>query len=244
MDFLTKVLEDNTSPAIVEQCSPYLSNVSCLFCNPYAAHLFDVENGDARRLFPWLCYDYCLEAYSRCYTVLLRMFKLKHATFGLTKSPANDLVLEQDARSFCDQVIPDESPYCYPQILDGPRLPDIDPQETSGGLDCICARPVASGLRNPLTAVHSGDGTGRLFIVEQLGVVRILLYDNALLPQPFLDITSRVLTSGRAGDERGLLGLAFHPEFYRNGKFYVYYSTLVNFQHWSRVSEFTLSAGR
>lgn len=243
MDFLTKVLEDKTNPTIVAQCTPYLRNISCLFCNPYAAHLFDVESGDARRVFPWLCYDYCLEAYTNCYPVLLRLFKLKHADFGLAKSPANSSVLEQDAMLFCDQVITNESPYCYPQILDGPRLPDIDPQETSGSLSCICGKPVASGLRNPLVATHSGDGTGRLFIVEQLGVIQALTSDNILLPQPFLDISSKVLTSGRLGDERGLLGLAFHPDYYRNGRFYVYYSTRVNFEHWSRVSEFTVRAG-
>ena len=243
VDFLVKVLEDRTNSTIVAQCRPYLRNISCLFCNPYAAHLFDVESGDVRRVFPWLCHDYCLEAYRNCYPVLLRLFKLRHEDYGLTKSPADSSALEQDARSFCDQVIPQESPYCYPQILNGPRLPDVDPQETSGGLNCICGQPVATGLRNPLVATHSGDGTGRLFIVEQLGVIRILTANNTLLPQPFLDISSQVLTSSRIGDERGLLGLAFHPQYNTNGRFYVYYSTSVNFQHWSRVSEFTVSTG-
>jgi hypothetical protein len=243
VDFLVKVLEDRTNQSLVDQCTPYLRNISCLFCNPYAAHLFDVEGGDVRRAFPWLCHDYCLEAYVNCYPVLLRLFKLKHANFGISKSPPDSLTLERDARTFCDQVIPEESPYCYPEILNGPQLPNVDPQETSGDLNCVCGKPVASGLRNPLVAIHSGDGTGRLFIVEQLGVIRVLTSNSTLLPQPFIDISSRVLTSARAGDERGLLGLAFHPEYYRNGRFYVYYSTAVNSQHWSRVSEFTVSAG-
>jgi glucose/arabinose dehydrogenase len=62
------------------------------------------------------------------------------------------------------------------------------------------------------------DGSGRLFIVQQAGVIRILV-DGALLPTPFLDISSLVVCCG----ERGLLGLAFHPDFTTNGYFFVYY---------------------
>lgn len=185
-----------------------------------------------------------MEAYKNCYPVLLRMFKLKHAEFGLSKSPANSSVLDKDAESFCDQAVPDQSSYCYPQVLDGPQLPDIvDPPDTAGSLDCICGQPVASGLRNPLAATHSGDRSGRLFIVEQIGAVKIVTADNVLLPRAFLDITSEVLTSSRVGEERGMLGLAFHPNYVSNGRFYVYYSTVVENAHWSRVSEFTVSAG-
>ena len=244
VDFLSKVLSSKTNQTILNQCTPYLRNISCLFCNPYAAHIYDVENGDDRRPFPWLCGDYCVEAYRHCYFVLLRMFKLKHADFGLAKNPVNSSQLEEDASSFCRQVIPNQSPYCYPEILNGPQLPGIDPQERSGDLGCICGLPVASGLRNPLVATHSGDGTGRLFIAEQLGVIRVLTRRNELRTQPFLDISSQVLTSSRVGDERGLLGLAFHPRYRSNGKFYVYYSTYFNNGHWSRVSEFSVSSSK
>lgn len=103
-------------------------------------------------------------------------------------------------------------------------------------------KPVTSGLRNPLSALHSGDGTERLFIIEQIGLIRILLANNTLLTQPFLNIESRVLISRSSrGDERGLLGLAFHPNYRDNGKFYVYYSTTISNSHYSKVSEFTVS---
>lgn len=227
----------------MDECKPYLRNISCLPCNPYAAHIFDVEVSQVRRPFPWLCQDYCVKAYRHCHTVLLPMFKLQHKDFSLTQNPANLSVLEDDAVSFCSQVNPVTSPYCYPQILDGPQLPEVDPEETPGGLNCICAQSVATGLRNPVVATHSGDGTGRLFIVEQLGIIRVLMADNSLLLQPFLDIQSQVRISGSRGDERGLLGLAFHPNYDSNGKFYVYYTTLVNSLEYSRVSEFTVSSG-
>lgn len=79
--------------------------------------------------------------------------------------------------------------------------------------------PVVSGLSNPVAVRHAGDGSGRLFIVEQAGRIRIFDGDQ-LLATPFLDI--RALVS--SGGERGLLGLAFHPDYPANGYFYVNYT--------------------
>ena len=107
-------------------------------------------------------------------------------------------------------------------------------------MGCVCGLPVATGLRNPIAAVHSGDGSGRLFVVEQIGQIHVLDANNTLLSEPFLDISDRVLISAKKGDERGLLGLAFHPEFEQNGRFFVYYFTSVNSNDESRISEFHL----
>lgn len=78
----------------------------------------------------------------------------------------------------------------------------------------------ASGFKSPVDIQHAGDGSGRLFIVEQAGVIRIL-QNGAPLEPPFLDITDRV---NDRGNEQGLLGLAFHPDFASNGFFYVNYT--------------------
>ena len=67
---------------------------------------------------------------------------------------------------------------------------------------------------------HAGDGSGRLFVLEQTGRIRII-DGGTLLPTPFLDLRSSVLYGG----ERGLLGLAFHPSYETNGKFYVDFVT-------------------
>lgn len=79
--------------------------------------------------------------------------------------------------------------------------------------------PVVSGLEFPVDIQHAGDGSGRLFLVEQAGRIRIL-QDGALLAEPLLDIRARV----RAGGERGLLGLAFPPDFASKRHFYVNYT--------------------
>jgi glucose/arabinose dehydrogenase len=77
---------------------------------------------------------------------------------------------------------------------------------------------VASGLDSPIF-LAAPNGDQRLFIVERPGRIRII-QNGTLLPQPFLDISARVLLSG----EGGLLSMAFDPQFARNGYFYIYYT--------------------
>jgi glucose/arabinose dehydrogenase len=84
---------------------------------------------------------------------------------------------------------------------------------------------IASGLERPVLATHAPGDTGRLFIVEQRGVIRILdLTTNTLNATPFLDIDALVAGGVSGNDERGLLGLAFHPDYEVNGFFYVNYT--------------------
>jgi glucose/arabinose dehydrogenase len=79
---------------------------------------------------------------------------------------------------------------------------------------------VASGLSQPLDLQSALDDQTRIFVVEQAGRVR-LIKNGALVPSPFLDITGRV---GSGGNEQGLLGLALHPRFRANGRFFVNYT--------------------
>lgn len=81
-------------------------------------------------------------------------------------------------------------------------------------------RVVATGLAAPLLVANAGDGSGRLFVVEQEGRVRIVSRDGHLLERPFLDISDRISSGG----ERGLLGLAFHPGFPADPRFFVDYT--------------------
>ena len=76
------------------------------------------------------------------------------------------------------------------------------------------------GLDHPVDVQHAGDGSGRLFIVEKAGRVRVVR-DGRLLEAPFLDITGRVTS---LSSEQGLLGLGFHPAYETSGYFYVNYT--------------------
>lgn len=98
-------------------------------------------------------------------------------------------------------------------------------------------RVVASDLQRPVYFTHAGD-TGRAFIVQQRGLIRVLdLETDTILSTPFIDLSSRV---SQSGNERGLLGLAFHPDYSSNGLFYV------NYTHISTgatvVAQFSVSA--
>jgi len=86
------------------------------------------------------------------------------------------------------------------------------------GTSGLVATPVVSGLSSPVW-LTAPPGDPRLFVVEQRGTIRIVKGD-ALLPEPFLDLRSAVASGG----ERGLLSLAFHPDYAANGRFYVDYT--------------------
>lgn len=99
----------------------------------------------------------------------------------------------------------------------------------------VALEKVAGGLSRPTFVTHAGDGSGRLFVLEKQGRIRII-EGGKLLPEPFLDITNVVKSSG---NEQGLLGLAFHPGYERNGRFFVYYTAQDND---NTVAEFRVSA--
>lgn len=106
---------------------------------------------------------------------------------------------------------------------------------------------VAGGFTAPVALVAAADGSGRLFVVDQIGIVKILTGNDRVLDRPFLDIGDRLVSLEPGYDERGLLGLALHPDFARNGRFFVYYSAPLRpgapagWNHTSRISEFTVS---
>ncbi len=92
---------------------------------------------------------------------------------------------------------------------------------------------VAEGLTEPLFLTHAGDA--RLFVVEQPGVIRLIV-EGELRPEPFLDLRTRVNDSA---NEQGLLGLAFHPDYAANGWLFVNYTDAAGD---TIIARFTVSA--
>jgi len=102
---------------------------------------------------------------------------------------------------------------------------------------------VADGLTSPIGVVASPDNTGRLFVLDQVGKIWIIDQTGNKLSTPFIDVTSTMVALSASYDERGLLGLAFHPQFATNHKFYVYYQLPPRTgNNLSRISEFQASA--
>jgi glucose/arabinose dehydrogenase len=81
-------------------------------------------------------------------------------------------------------------------------------------------QPVAGGFERPVYVTDAGDGSGRLFVVEKRGIIRVV-EGGEVAAEPFLDITSLVTSDG---NEQGLLGLAFHPRYPEDPRLYVAYT--------------------
>ncbi|HEX3353704.1 MAG TPA: PQQ-dependent sugar dehydrogenase [Terriglobales bacterium] len=106
------------------------------------------------------------------------------------------------------------------------------------GTPSIAVSPFVGGFSNPVDFQTPDDGSGRIFIVQQTGTIRILS-GGALLPAPFLDISARVNFDSA---EQGLLGLAFHPSYSQNRRFYLNYDRLSGSQMQTVIAEYQLTA--
>jgi uncharacterized protein (TIGR03437 family) len=106
-------------------------------------------------------------------------------------------------------------------LLLSPIAPAVGLEPEQGETPFTLTTIIGGGLSKPDFVTHAGDGSNRLFIVEQTGKILILPPGaTAPLPTPFLDVSSKIACC----DERGLLGLAFHPQYAANGRFFVDYT--------------------
>ena len=89
--------------------------------------------------------------------------------------------------------------------------------------------PLVAGLSRPTSLTNAQDGSGRIFVTEQTGTIRIMTKEGQVLEEPFLDISDRITQIDPiCCDERGLLSVAFPPGFASSGRFYVYYTGEAN----------------
>jgi glucose/arabinose dehydrogenase len=106
---------------------------------------------------------------------------------------------------------------------------------------------VAEGLAHPLAAVSALGIEDRVFIVDQVGTVNALLPNGTLMPEPFLDLRKELIALIPGYDERGLLSIAFHPNYTTNHRLYAFYSAPlragapVDYDHTNLVVELTAS---
>lgn len=124
----------------------------------------------------------------------------------------------------------------------------------SGGTGSPDLQLVTQGLVSPVALVEAPDSTHRLFVVDEIGKIWIVDSTGAQLANPFMDVSSKMVALNPGYDERGLLGLAFHPQFKTNGKFYIFYtapprpgkpvpgSAGSTWDNTTTISEFTVSA--
>ncbi len=122
----------------------------------------------------------------------------------------------------------------------------------NGGIEkpwTLTATLVAGGFTSPTSLAVPPDGSGRLFVTEQTGAVKIIDPSGAVLSEPFIDISGSLAQLAQSYDESGLLGMAFDPAFNQNGRFYLFYTappgseTPDGYHSTIRISEFTVAAG-
>lgn len=114
---------------------------------------------------------------------------------------------------------------------------DVLTNHIQKGAFTIDLEPVATGFASPVGLMQAPGDPSKTYIVDQTGQIRVL-QNGVLQSTPFLDISSKLIGLSASYDERGLLGLAFDPNFATNGKFYTYESEPVN-----GAGDFTLYGG-
>lgn len=255
----------DSGEALRTTCGPLLKDVLCLECSPYAAHVFDAESTGSRRPFPGLCRNYSLRFFRLCRMLIPHLTddhriletqenSLSKNETKLKSSGRNDRKPEMTSQSpemgvragerFYEEIRLRDETYCFPDLLTNRTLTmGIDNAVEGRTMDgCLCLEEIAAGLRNPVLLRSPPDSTRRLFVVEQLGQVLVFLPNRTRLSDPFLDLRHLVASTSRFLEERGLLGFTFHPEFWMNGRMYVYYSLKGHeAQELIRISELMVS---
>lgn len=120
---------------------------------------------------------------------------------------------------------------------------DDNDDDGNGATDTINLDVITEGLVSPVALVEAPDNSGRLFVVDQTGQIYIIK-DGTRLTEPFLNIQGKLVPRSGANDERGLLGLAFHPQYASNGRFFVYYSAPKkenSYDHTNVVAEYKVT---
>jgi len=130
-----------------------------------------------------------------------------------------------------------------------PALPTValtpTPRPTGEGLVSVSLSPVIAGFTSPVALIAPPDGSNFLYVVDQIGVISVFDQDNpGDTLHTFLDIKSKIIDLRPEYDERGLLGLAFDPDFGQDGRFFVMYSAPrrdsapEDWDHTQRIAEY------
>jgi len=115
-----------------------------------------------------------------------------------------------------------------------------------GSKDALVATTsiIARGFHSPTILTNAEDGSNRLFVAEQTGKI-FIIKNGTKVQKPFLDLTDKIVKVNPLYDERGLLGLVFHPDYETNGRFFVYYSapkTGTGIDHEAIIADYHVSA--
>nr|XP_023412871.1 hedgehog-interacting protein [Loxodonta africana] len=178
------------------ECGKLLEEVKCAHCSPHSQSLFHSPEREVLErdlVLPLLCKDYCKEFFYTC----------RGHIPGFLQTTADE---------FCFYYARKDGGLCFPDFprkqVRGPASNYLDQMEEYDKAEeisrkhkhnCFCIQEVVSGLRQPVGALHSGDGSHRLFILEKEGYVKILTPEGEIFKEPYLDIHKLVQSGIKVG---------------------------------------------
>lgn len=231
-----------------DDCLQNFKSFLCARCSPLSAEMFQ---GSITRfgapLIPGLCNDFCESFFRNCaniidfYMAVLTIYK----TVTLEKTrKLNSLTKWSDSKRFCEAVsLPtDKNQYCLPNVDSTFGESTRFTSDKVNAVQCVCFEPYNVDLTNPVAVTHGTDGTDRLFIAEQNGIVKVIFSNGTMFSDRFLNIQNKVYHGEDGFSHLGLLGIALHPNFRKNNKLYVFYTQRKNSSSlYVRVEEYRAS---
>uniref|UniRef100_G3UM80 Hedgehog-interacting protein n=1 Tax=Loxodonta africana TaxID=9785 RepID=G3UM80_LOXAF len=209
------------------ECGKLLEEVKCAHCSPHSQSLFHSPEREVLErdlVLPLLCKDYCKEFFYTC----------RGHIPGFLQTTADE---------FCFYYARKDGGLCFPDFprkqVRGPASNYLDQMEEYDKAEeisrkhkhnCFCIQEVVSGLRQPVGALHSGDGSHRLFILEKEGYVKILTPEGEIFKEPYLDIHKLVQSGIKRNSNLSAVIIIHHPNMKTSGRLFV--SEVPNQKKW------------
>lgn len=247
----------NVVPTVVDEgsaCYPFVKQMFCTYCAPYAGHFYESEGNADSRQYSYMCTPYCERLWDACADVPLdadgpsksgqtNRFPGLDAGMGVVTLSS----MYESKEAFCTKYTTDNPVSCYSDdpkdkevSFDGPGVP----YKVYRAFPDLNLLTVPNAAGHPLHITHMigfNDGVDKIAVAFQHGVV--ISFENTLSVTAYtvmLDIQSEVFYDGGGGSEYGCHGIAFHPKFDENGWMYVKYSHQ-EFQN--QLDRYTISKG-
>ena len=226
-----------SSDPSAQVCLNQIRELICARCSPYAATLYGARSKEERpKPIPMLCGNYCQNELRGCLQSL--SYIVNNTEFISTTNHPD---------YFCElwsNLKRNETVHCFPDTNRDQQLLQRAREVANGKTSCVCMERFKRGYKNPVLLTYAPGYEGYVFVGEQYGVIRASDKgaDEGDLGRIFLNISGTVQMEANAyADQRGLLGLTFHPDFASNRRFYVLYTTRASGTLRTRLSEFTVS---
>jgi len=209
----------NNLGALTPECAYHMKKTLCAECDPWSIHL--IGDTATPKDVPWYCDGYCSQVYGNCSA---QNMDQTYSPFNTNLISSNWPTFTDFSNQWCNDVsLSKNGGYCYNGV---PFVPEERPVFNSNQGLCLSKIVEQDGtVQQYISLGAPNDGTNRVFLGGRTGIIRVFQTNDNATPVTllgnFLDISAQVLPIVGEG---GLLGMAFHPNYAANRKFYVSYT--------------------